>query len=103
MDKKTGGIVAFVATILCCGLPGCFSLCMGLMFTLVGAVPGSNIDIAGSSDPKQAIGLGIGLMCVSIIFIVVPIVTGFFAFRKSPAAVTVAVEPDIHEPLPPAS
>ncbi len=97
MDKKTGGIIAFVATIVCCGLPGCFSLCMGLMFAVAGGIPGANIDIGGSNDPKAAIGTGIAMICASIILIAIPVVVGFFTMRNKPASA------NISEPLPPAS
>jgi hypothetical protein len=102
MDKKTVGIIATVATVLCCGLPGCLSVCMGLMFALVGGIPGSNIDIGGSSDPKAAIGMGIAMLCGGIIFIVIPIIVGFLTLRKKPVVDAVVV-PVSDEPVPPAS
>jgi hypothetical protein len=108
MDKKTVSIIATVATVLCCGLPGCFSMCMGLMFALVGGIPGSDINIGGSNDPKAAIGVGIAMLCGGIIFIAIPIVVGFITLRKKPADALSAVpvvEPVAppSEPLPPAS
>lgn len=99
MDKKTGGIVAVVATVLCCGLPGCFSLCFGLVMALVGVIPNSEIDIAGSSDPATAIGTGIAMICGALIMIAIPAAVAFFTFRKKPA---LAAE-NFGEPLPPTS
>jgi hypothetical protein len=101
MDKKTGGMIAFVATILCCGLPGCFSLCMGSLFAFAGVVPGSNIDIGGSSDPQTAIVTGIAMICGAIIFIAIPVAVGFFTLRNKPAPAPVAQ--GFNDPLPPAS
>lgn len=101
MDKKTGGIIATVVTALCCGLPGCFSLCFGLISALAGAIPGSDIDIMGSGDPAAAIGMGIASVCGGIIFIAIPVAVGFFTLRKKP--VDEVVSSDFGEPLPPAS
>jgi hypothetical protein len=43
--------------------------------------------------------VGIGLICLSIIFIIIPVAVGFFTLRKKPEpAVTT-----LNEPLPPAS
>jgi hypothetical protein len=98
MEKKTTGIIATVATGLLCGCPGLFALCMGAMFAITGSIPGSNIDVFGSSDPKSAITMGIVVLCLGIIFIAIPVVVGFTTLRKKPAE---AVYPN--EPLPPAS
>jgi hypothetical protein len=87
------------------------------MFAIVGAIPGSDIDIGGSSDPAAAIGTGIAMLCVSLIFIAIPVVVGFVTLRDKPeedAADPVVVkpapspdpepvEPVDDEPLPPAS
>ncbi len=101
MDKKQIGLIATVVTALCCGLPGCFSLCLGATFAIVGVIPNSNIDIAGSSDPKAAIGLGIFMLCGGIVFLVIPIVLAFFTLRKKPAEGPVEVIDG--EVLPPAA
>ena len=100
MEKRQIGLIATIATVLCCGLPGCVSLCMGGMFALVGGIPGSDIDIGGSSDPAAAIGMGIAMLCGGIIFIAIPVVVGFFTLRNKP---TVAEAPVSSEPFPPAS
>ena len=71
---------------------------MGAMYAFVGSVPGADIDINGSSDPSSAITLGIAMLCVSIIFIAIPIAVGFFTMRKKPEAA-----PSDDQPLPPAS
>lgn len=118
MDKKTTGLIATIATALLCGCPGLFGLCMGGMFAIVGTIPGSNIDIGGSSDPAAAIGTGIAMLCVSVIFIAIPIVVGFVTLRNKPEeavpvaaapatppetpAPTSAPEPPSEKPAPPA-
>jgi hypothetical protein len=94
MDKRTTGIIVTVVAVLLCGCPGLISLCMGSMFALVGFIPGSDIDIGGSSDPQSAILTGVGMVCAGIIFIAIPAVVGFFMLRRKPEAVS-------NEPLPP--
>jgi len=95
MDKKQTGLIATIATALLCGCPGLFGLCMGGMFAVVGTIPGSDIDIGGSSDPAAAVGTGIAMLCVGVIFVAIPIVVGFMTLRKKPeeAAVPVAATP----------
>lgn len=123
MDKKTTGLTATIATALLCGCPGLFGLCMGAMFAVIGVIPGSDIDVMGSSDPTAAIGAGIALLCLGVVFVAIPIVVGVVTLRNpneaSPAVVDVEpaatppVEPSAEpnppappvddEPLPPAS
>jgi hypothetical protein len=40
----------------------------------------------------MAMPLALGLLCVSVIFIAIPIAVGFFALRKKPAAAAVSSE-----------
>ena len=80
MEKRTVGIIGLVITILLCGLPGLCGLCAGPIFVFAGLVPGSDIDIMGSSDPGAAIAYGIGTLCISVIFVAIPIVIGFLMF-----------------------
>lgn len=87
MDKRTLGIIGLVITVLFCGLPGLCGLCAGPIFVVVGMIPGSEIDIMGSSDPGAAIAYGIGTICVSVLFVAIPAVIGFLTLRKQPDAV----------------
>jgi hypothetical protein len=104
MDKKTTGLIATIATALLCGCPGLIGLCMGAMFAIVGAIPGSDIDVMGSSDPSAAIGTGLAMLCVGVIFIAIPIVVGFVTLRKKPEeADLVPATAPVSEPEPPAS
>lgn len=84
MDKKTLGIILTVVTGLVCGCPGLIGLCAGPIFVFAGLVPGSDIDIMGSSDPAAAITTGIITLVISIIFVAVPIVVGFMMLRNKP-------------------
>jgi hypothetical protein len=85
MDKKTVGIIGLVVAILFCGLPGLCGLCMGPLYAIIGLIPGSEIDIFGSSDSSSAMGFGIGTFCVSVLFIAIPVLVWYFAIRNKPA------------------
>jgi hypothetical protein len=97
MDTKTKGIIATIAAVALCGCPGLFMCFFGAMSTFVSFVPGANIDIGGSSDPAAATTMGIVFLCLSVIFIAIPIVVGFFMLRKKPEVVS------SNETLPPTS
>ena len=97
MDTKTKGIVSTIAAVVLCGCPGLFLCFFGAMSTFVSAIPGADIDVGGSSDPAAATAMGIGTLCLSLIFIAIPIAVGYFTLRKKPEAVIT------NEPLPPAS
>lgn len=85
MDRKTWGIIALVAAILFCGLPGLCGLCAGPIYALVGLIPGSEIDIFGSSEPGAAIGYGVTTICVGVVFIAIPVLVWYFLVRKKSA------------------
>ena len=118
MDKKTTGLIATIATALLCGCPGIFGLCMGSTSLIASIVPDADIDVFGSSDPASAATMGFVFLCLSVIFIAIPIVVGVVTLRKKPDDDTVApavidtepspepvkpAEPVDEEPLPPAS
>ena len=84
MDKKTTGIIATVATVLLCGCPGLVCLCGGLVAAIASQMPNADIDVFGSSDPGSALGAGIGLLCLGVIFIAIPIVVGVLTLKKKP-------------------
>ena len=98
MDAKTKSIVATIAAVVLCGCPGLFMCFFGATSIAASQVPGADIDVMGSSDPASAMTMGIVFLCLSIIFILIPIVVGFFMFRKKPEVVI-----ESNEPLPPAS
>lgn len=95
MDKKTTGILLTVVSVLLCGCPGLISFCGGAIMTLVGFVPGADIDIFGSSDPQSALITGIGGLCLGIILVAIPVVVGYLTLRKKP-------EDNFDEAIPPA-
>ena len=112
MDKRTTGLIATIATALLCGCPGLFGLCFGSTSVLASLVPGANIDVFGSNDPASATTMGVVSLCLSVIFIAIPIVVGIVTLRKKPEEAIAPVPvsgpmppapPKDDEPLPPAS
>ena len=103
MENRTAGIIATIATVLLCGCPGLAAACIGALSALVSFVPDAEIDMFGSSDPKAALGYGIGFLCVGLIFVVIPIVVGIVTLRKKNAAASAATRPISDEPFPPVS
>jgi hypothetical protein len=98
MDKKNVGIIATVVTALLCGCPGLFGVCWGLIAAVVSQIPGANIDMVGSSNPKTALASGIGALCLGVIFVAIPVVVGLVTLRKKPES----QPPTPIEPIPPA-
>jgi len=86
MDQKTKGIIATVAAVLLCGCPGLFMCFFGATSAFASFIPGAEIDVMGSSDPASATTMGFVFLCLSVIFIAIPIVVGFFMLRKKPEA-----------------
>jgi hypothetical protein len=100
MDKRTTGIVATVIAVLLCGCPGLVGLCVGAMFAVLSFIPGAQIDIFGNNDPKSALTFGVGVLCLSVFMIAIPLIVGVLLLRKKNNEVTEALPPS--EPLPPA-
>jgi len=90
MNRNTG-LIATIAAVVLCGCPGLFLCIMGIG-TVMGAGTYTLNDQVGNLPPTY----GYVFLCLSLIFILVPVLVGFFTLRKKP-------EPVSHEPLPPAS
>ena len=99
VKKKTGAIIATVATALLCGCPGLGGVCWGGLSAIISFIPGANIDIGGSSDPNTAFMWGLGSLCGGLIFVAIPIVVGVLTLKKKKEP---TVEP-IPGEIPPAS
>jgi hypothetical protein len=91
MKNKNSGLIATIAAVLLCGCPGLF-MC------LFGAITATGNGTF--NEESLAPGVGVALICVALIFILIPIGVGFFTMRKKPGT---ASEPVSNEPLPPAS
>ena len=92
MNNKTTGIIAAVATAVLCGCPG-FFLCL---FGALSAV-GRGTFTGPLSNGKIHPIIGLGLMCLSLILIAIPVVVGFLTLRDKP------VVQNNNNPIPPTS
>ncbi len=90
MNNKNTGMIATIASVVLCGCPGLF---MCLFGALTAAGRGTFND--GNLSPV----VGVALLCVALIFILIPVGVGFFTLRKKPEAAAEAQPVD----LPPAS
>ncbi len=86
MNNKNTGMIATVATALLCGCPGLLALCWGSLSAVVSFVPGADINIGGSNDPRSALFAGLGSLCAGILFIAIPVAVGYFTLRNKPEA-----------------
>ncbi|MBA4379581.1 MAG: hypothetical protein C0393_02650 [Anaerolinea sp.] len=89
--SKTGAIIGTIVAVLLCGCPG-LSLCLFGVYAATGTMP----DFYSGYGNLPG-WIGFVLICLSLIFIAIPIVVGVLTLRKKPEAVVVS--PD--EPLPP--
>jgi len=96
MNNKNTQLIATIVAVVLCGCPGLLGLCFGATSVLASFVPNAEIDVLGSNDPRAATTMGLVALCISVIFIAIPIVTWFVTRQKAPA-----VLPD-HESIPPA-
>ncbi|GAB4530454.1 MAG: hypothetical protein Fur0018_17740 [Anaerolineales bacterium] len=81
-EQKKKGIIATIVATLLCGCPGLFSLCFGAALAATSFVPDAQIDIFGSNDPNAAFAMGIGVLCLGLIFIAIPVGVGFKMLRQ---------------------
>jgi preprotein translocase subunit SecF len=96
MNNKNTNMIATIVAVVLCGCPGLFGLCFGAVSLLASFVPGAEIDVFGSSDPGAATTMGLAALCLSIVFIAIPVIVWFVTRRKETTTM-----PD-NEPLPPA-
>jgi uncharacterized membrane protein len=96
MDNRTKGIVATVASVLLCGCPSLIICVFGILIA-VGAPITTTLN-SESSVQTYPPTIGYVLLCLSLIFVAIPIVVGILTLRNKPAAAQVN-----NEPIPPAS
>lgn len=87
MQNRNTGIIATIAAVVLCGCPGLF-VC------LFGAITASGRGTF--NDQYLPPTVGFVLVCLSLIFILIPVGVGFFTLRKKP-------EPPVDIVVPPAS
>jgi len=73
MQNKNTGIIATIAAVVLCGCPGLF---MCLFGALTAAGQGT------FNDSSLSPSVGFVLLCLSLIFILIPVGVGFFTLRK---------------------
>ena len=100
MSNRNTTLIATIIAAVFCGCPGLLGLCFGATSLFASFVPNAQIDVFGSSDPRSATTMGLVVLCLSVIFLAVPIVTWFVARRRETST---ASSESHHEPLPPAS
>lgn len=100
MNNKNNRLIATIATVVLCGCPGLFGLCYGAISLFASFTPGAEIDVFGSNDPASATIMGLVTLCLSIIFIAIPIAIWYVTRPKSSPDAGVS---NINEPMPPAS
>ena len=87
--NRNVGIALTIITVLCCACPGLFMCVFG---GLIGAgVPLTTTVGDVSSVQNLPASYGFGLICLSIILILIPIIVGFVTLRKKPAVVDSSV------------
>jgi len=84
MQNKNTGIIATIAAVVLCGCPGLF-LCLFGALTAAGQ--------GTFNDASLSPTIGIVLLCLSLIFILIPVGVGFFTLRKKPEVTTEEVPP----------
>ncbi len=89
MNNKNTGMIATIATVVLCGCPGLF-MCL---FGAITATGNGSFNEASLSPT-----VGIALICVALIFILIPVGVGFFTLRKKPESISTN-----DEQIPPAS
>jgi hypothetical protein len=95
MNSRTTGLLATIAAVILCGCPGLF-LCVFGVAVAAGAPINTELNgVSNTTSLPQA--YGVGMLCVALIFILIPIAVGFFTLRTKPTP------PSPSEPIPPAS
>ena len=80
MQRKTIGIIATVLSAFACGFAGIFAGIWGIII-----VSGTPIDITSNgTTTSQTVSPAIGyaLLLLTVLLILVPVVIGYFTFRK---------------------
>ena len=97
MNNKNTGMIATIAAVVLCGCPGLLMCIFGAV-SAAGMMP-YNTNVNGTtSSGTIPMGAGIGMLCFSLILIIIPVAVGFFTLRKKPEAAGVS-----NEPTPPAA
>lgn len=96
--NKTIAIVVTVLVALCCLCAAIFACTFGGL--IVAGQPISTTINGQTTEQIYPQTYGFALLCLSVLFVLIPVAVGFFTLRKKPAEAEM-LPPD--EPLPPAS
>ena len=102
MDKRTVGIIATILAALLCGCASFFTCIFGI---LIAAETPFDTTVNGV-DSVQTFPPTVGyvLLCLTLIFLLVPVGVGFLTLRRKPGwSKDDRVAPINNEPLPPAT
>lgn len=101
MDSRTKGIIATIAAVLLCGCPGLFLCIFG---GLAAAGAPVTTELNGVTNSQQLpTAWAFGMVCLSIILLLIPVAVGFVTLRRKPEAITPPEAPQPPQPIPPAS
>ncbi len=95
MDSRTKGLIATLASVVLCGCPGLLLCIMGAVFATGAPVTTELNGVSGST--QVPIWMALTMLCVAVIFVLIPVVVGFFTLRSKPAPLSPS------ESIPPAS
>ena len=92
MQNRNTGIIATIAAVVLCGCPGLF-LCIFGAVTATGNMPFSTeVNGMGNSGTLPSMYWFV-MLCLSLIFIIIPVAVGFITLRKKPEVTTEEVPP----------
>lgn len=97
MDKKTTGIVVTIVSVVLCGCPGLFICLFGGISALGAGTYELGDELGGIPS-----GVGFAILCVGILFTLIPVVVGFFMLRNKTDSTDIADESETDETIPPA-
>lgn len=92
MQNRNTGIFATIAAVVLCGCPGLF-LCIFGAVTATGNMPFSTEVNGMSNSGTLPSTYGFVMLCLSLIFIIIPVAVGFITLRKKPEVTTEEVPP----------
>ncbi len=102
MQNRTTALILTIGTAVICGCLALFSCIFGLLGVM--QVPFENtVNGVNTGSAPMPAGLGYVLLCLTLLFIAVPVVVWFVTLRKKPEAATPPEPPQPPTPIPPAS
>jgi hypothetical protein len=101
MDKRSTAVIAILLTTLVCGLPGIVILCAGMLGVLGVYLPDTDLTFTGNAERIGTLAVLVGIGCLGIAGILIPILVAIFTLRKPPPKPL--TPEDLNQPIPPPS